>query len=211
MGTRNLTCVVLDGKYKVAQYGQWDGYPASAGVTVYEFLKKMMEITHNGAPANYLLRFYENLRKCRFISDDELQKLWVECGATPGSDTVGMDVADKFKGVHPTLSRDTGAGILNVIFDTESHVAYIPLTNAIEFANEGLFCEWVYLLDLDTHRLKVYRGQHEEPHLASGRFPGQVLLWDCVFADLPSKPENFVAHLDALADKSRKAKKKVAK
>lgn len=26
MGTRNLTVVYIDGKYKVAQYGQWDGY-----------------------------------------------------------------------------------------------------------------------------------------------------------------------------------------
>ena len=28
MGTRNLTCVFKDGEYKVAQYGQWDGYPS---------------------------------------------------------------------------------------------------------------------------------------------------------------------------------------
>ena len=26
MGTRNLTAVFMDGEYKVAQYGQWDGY-----------------------------------------------------------------------------------------------------------------------------------------------------------------------------------------
>lgn len=31
MGTRNLTCVVLDGEFKVAQYGQWDGYPEGSG------------------------------------------------------------------------------------------------------------------------------------------------------------------------------------
>ena len=27
MGTRNLTAVYLDGEYKIAQYGQWDGLP----------------------------------------------------------------------------------------------------------------------------------------------------------------------------------------
>jgi len=27
MGTRNLTIVTSNGKTKVAQYGQWDGYP----------------------------------------------------------------------------------------------------------------------------------------------------------------------------------------
>lgn len=31
MGTRNLTAVYLDGQYKVAQYGQWDGYPEGQG------------------------------------------------------------------------------------------------------------------------------------------------------------------------------------
>lgn len=31
MGTRNLTCVVLDGKYVVSSYGQWDGYPSGQG------------------------------------------------------------------------------------------------------------------------------------------------------------------------------------
>ena len=32
MGTRNLTAVYLDGQYKVAQYGQWDGYPEGQGI-----------------------------------------------------------------------------------------------------------------------------------------------------------------------------------
>lgn len=27
MGTRNLTMLISDGETKVAQYGQWDGYP----------------------------------------------------------------------------------------------------------------------------------------------------------------------------------------
>lgn len=31
MGTRNLTAVYLDGEYKIAQYGQWDGYPKDKG------------------------------------------------------------------------------------------------------------------------------------------------------------------------------------
>ena len=38
MGTRNLTMVISNGETKVAQYGQWDGYPSGNGVIVLEFL-----------------------------------------------------------------------------------------------------------------------------------------------------------------------------
>lgn len=40
MGTRNLTCVVVDGEMKVAQYGQWDGYPEGQGATCCEFIQE---------------------------------------------------------------------------------------------------------------------------------------------------------------------------
>lgn len=39
MGTRNLTCVVYQGEYKISQYGQWDGYPSGQGATALTFLQ----------------------------------------------------------------------------------------------------------------------------------------------------------------------------
>lgn len=40
MGTRNLTMVIdRKGEIKVAQYGQWDGYPSGQGATILEFAK----------------------------------------------------------------------------------------------------------------------------------------------------------------------------
>ena len=40
MGTRNLTLVKdKEGKTKVAQYGQWDGYPEGQGSTILNFIK----------------------------------------------------------------------------------------------------------------------------------------------------------------------------
>lgn len=41
MGTRGLTQVILDGEYKISQYGQWDNYPSGAGVEVLDFLRTM--------------------------------------------------------------------------------------------------------------------------------------------------------------------------
>ena len=33
MGTRHMIGVVKDGIPRIAQYGQWDGYPSGQGVT----------------------------------------------------------------------------------------------------------------------------------------------------------------------------------
>ena len=39
MGTRHLTCIVKDGVYKLAHYGQFDGYPSCAGIYLLETLR----------------------------------------------------------------------------------------------------------------------------------------------------------------------------
>jgi hypothetical protein len=201
MGTRNLTCVIMDGKYKVAQYGQWDGYPGGQGVTIYEFLTEVMKKKGLG-------KFGEKVRRCTYIDADKIPKLYEECGAEPNSQFVDDVVAEKFKDKYAHLYRDMAADILAVIYT--SKVA-LELNDDLPFANEGLFCEWCYVIDLDAKRLKVYRGQYDEPHLASERFPGQVLLKDYALADLPSTSKEFVDELEGLADKSRASSKSVAK
>lgn len=70
MGTRNLTAVYLDGEYRIAQYGQWDGYPEGQGMTALNFLRSMDEE-----------KFKSALRNSSFISGDELTALWKQYGA----------------------------------------------------------------------------------------------------------------------------------
>ena len=41
MGTRHLTAVHVDGEYKIAQYGQWDGYPEGQGMTALTFARRI--------------------------------------------------------------------------------------------------------------------------------------------------------------------------
>jgi hypothetical protein len=38
MGTRHLICIYHNGRFLVAQYGHWDGYPDGAGLAVLRFL-----------------------------------------------------------------------------------------------------------------------------------------------------------------------------
>jgi hypothetical protein len=40
MGTRNLTAVYFKGEFRIAQYGQWDGYISGSGWGILEFLKE---------------------------------------------------------------------------------------------------------------------------------------------------------------------------
>lgn len=156
MGTRNLTLVQKDNKIKVAQYGQWDGYPSGNGIIILDFLK-----TSN------LETFKNRLDNVRIINDEELKNLWVECGADPNSSFVTLDVSKMFGERYPSLSRDIGAGILDFILKSQKEVL---LTNSYNFAKDGLFCEWAYLINFDTNKLEVYIGFNKEPLNKKERF-----------------------------------------
>ena len=156
MGTRSLICVVKDGEYRVAQYCQWDGYPEGQGIGVLAFLKS----------AN-LEKFKEKLDKVSWITYDELEKQWVEAGAEPEARLVSSEVAEKFKNLYPENSRDTGAKILQIIYEAEKP---LKLVNSLDFAADSLFCEWAYVVDLDNNKLEVYEGFNEEPLVEGERF-----------------------------------------
>ena len=127
MGTRNLTKVIdRRGNVVVAQYGQWDGYPAGQGVTALYHL-------HNAS--GILL----NLDKCYFIDEKEAENI---------NSIVGANNQPIFD-LYPTLSRDTGADILGYIIYATGK---IPLSDQREFENDGLFCEAVYTVDFQQKK-----------------------------------------------------------
>lgn len=143
MGTRNLTAVYIDGEYKIAQYGQWDGYPEGQGITCLEFLRdKMNEEVFKAA-----------VRDCSFISKDELNALWSKY-TTSTDGWVTMDEAERFKAAYPELSRDTGAKILELVQNSGVR----KLHSELEFAADGLFCEWAWVIDFDKRTFEAYRG-----------------------------------------------------
>ena len=64
MGTRHLICAISDDEYRIAQYGQWDGYPEGQGAAILEFLKSPM-----------VEQLRKNLERCSWITNDEYHKL----------------------------------------------------------------------------------------------------------------------------------------
>lgn len=155
MGTRHLIAVQLDGEYKIAQYGQWDGYPEGQGMTTLHFLRSMDED-----------KFKSALRNSSFISDDELMALWKQYGADDDG-MVSLSDADRMKKDHPEYSRDTSADILQMV---QEHPEGMKLHNQIGFAANGLFCEWAWVIDLDKRTFEGYRGFGSEPLTEQDRF-----------------------------------------
>jgi len=144
MGTRNLTIVINDGKTKVAQYGQWDGYPEGQGKTILQFLKDCD-----------LKVFKERLKKVSFLSSKKVGKLWNE-----------FKTRELFKTKYPELSRDTGAKVLQLIYEGK---AFKLLDNS-KFICDSLWCEWVYVIDLDKKRFEIYTNFSQNPLTQKDRF-----------------------------------------
>lgn len=199
MGTRNLTCVKEDGKYKVAQYGQWDGCPEGQGVTILNFLNThSMEI------------FKEKLKNVRFFTDkdnenyDDFIKNVV--GSTSGLVNMGQS---KMIDIHyPYLNRDVGGEILSNIFNCDEDKT-ILLRDKIEFARESLFCEYCYVIDLDKNTFEIFEGFNRFPLKEDDRFyyltkEGEEyepvkLIKEYSLDNLPTK-EEFLKEMDELQE-----------
>ena len=161
MGTRHLICVVKDGEYKVAQYGQWDGYPSGQGVDILGFLRDEMDVD----------AFSNGVLKCYQPTDEQIKNWWAEVGHDIDSSGgfVDLAIAKKFSKNHPSLSRDTGSDILGLIQKSKEPV---PVRRYLEFAADSLFCEWAYVVDLDKRTFEVFEGFNHSPLSEGERFYG---------------------------------------
>ena len=134
MGTRNLTKVIdKNGVIKVAQYGQWDGYPSGQGVTAlyHAHNAKMIEA---------------GLARVRWGTDEEFQAIY---DSLPQMNYLGTDDSNNFDLLYPNLTRNTCADILGVVAYS---VGEVILADQSEFENDELFCEGVYTIDFQRNK-----------------------------------------------------------
>jgi hypothetical protein len=169
MGTRNLTMVVSNNQTKVAQYGQWDGYPEGQGRTALEILTNILK-------EGKLPEFKEKVDKLTWLTKEQGEDLEKD---------KNLDLK------HPYLSRDWGAQILEAViygtltkepgFMQSQKLVYafdiLGLVDSSSFAKDSLFCEWGYVIDLDKMTFEVYEGFNKSPLAESERFyPMQVTM-----------------------------------
>lgn len=148
MGTRNLTIVFDAGEYRVAQYGQWDGYPEGAGIKILRFLRDKMD--------EFLFRI--RLSRFNFIEKNG-------CIAKRIDKAFENDIGSY---CFPEFSRDIGCDILPMIQDNTATTRY--LSNCIDFAADSLFCEWAYVVDFNHRTFEVFQGFNKTPLEENERF-----------------------------------------
>jgi hypothetical protein len=144
MGTRNLTVVKnLEGTTKVAQYGQWDGYPQHSGIVALEFLRDKVNRD------NLLVE----LQNVEFVSEEESDKLF---NSIDSHDENATTFLETFPGLH----RDTGIDILGVVANSMGTIKTIDNS---EFRNDTLYCEGIYEVDFSTNKfISTYDGKTVE-------------------------------------------------
>jgi len=160
MGTRHLICVKKDNEYKIAQYGQWDGYLDGQGKKILSFLKDKKNIE----------KLKNNLNKIRFI-DDVKDKDLIEAydkNAPQWSNAPDKRTKEQLHWFETYMTRDLSSDILINIADSSDDS--ILLRNEIAFAGDSLFCEYAYVIDLDKNTFEIFKGFNKNPLDENDRF-----------------------------------------
>ena len=152
MGTRHLVIAVIDGETKVAQYGQWDGYPTGQGARICKFFRDHLQqdIDYN--------EFVNKLRQIDLMDDERYHDYLKRIDA---------EKDERFLERNPQFSRDTSSGVLDLIRLSDPQLA---LHDSIGFASDSLMCEWAYVLDFDKGVMEIYHGFNEQPLAETERF-----------------------------------------
>jgi hypothetical protein len=146
MGTRHLILVYYKGQYRICQYGQWDGQPDGQGLTCLHFLLNTQNIMD-------LRKVLDHSDNCIIVISDEertayftdLQRQQRERGGNPFD----------FPGIE-SLSRDTGANILNVVAAATPEEPVKIHFWEMAFLTDEVHLEWAWVVDLDAKVLEGY-------------------------------------------------------
>lgn len=143
MGTRGALTFVVDGVEKTG-YNHFDSYPSGLGKNVLEWLRH---------PAWDIDVARGAVRKLRMVSEDDeptaAERAQYAVHADPGVST-GRDWYSLLRETQGNPRAILGAGVM---IDSKS------------FPLDSLFCEWVYVVDLDNETFEIYQGfQQSKPN-----------------------------------------------
>jgi len=147
MGTRGLWGFI-EGEKEYLTYNHWDSYPSGLGDTVLKYVRETPEDEMRAAVKALTLVDEDDTPTEEQI---ELLKEWANL-------SVGEQRLDSWY----SLLRETQG-------DPDATLGCGFMIEGADFAQDSLFCEWAYVVDLDARTFEVYKGFQKEPHEA-GRF-----------------------------------------
>lgn len=206
MGTRNLTMVIdKKGDMKIAQYGQWDGYPSGQGVTILNFARNKEKMAR-------LENEFDNIR---FLNKNDKEYLEAYDSRAPEWSNEPDNRTDEDKyWWEKTQTRDLGGEILDSIITIDKSRlpkemnGKICLSDTREFGKDSLFCEYAYCINLQTDKLMCFFGfnqdeskQHEwfETDPSDSGYVGCRLVKEYDLNNLPDE-ETFIKELESEAE-----------
>lgn len=148
MGTRFLLGIVKDGEYVVGHAGSFDGQIDYQGVNILDFLKNKFDKDI----------FSKGLNNISIISEEEEINRWENLEAIVEKDYIigSSNSVNKYYELYPENSNITGAKeLLEIIQESDKE---LKMHNEILFANDSVFCEWCYIIDLDKLTFEIYAG-----------------------------------------------------
>ena len=150
MGTRGAWGFVIDGDEKIA-YNHFDSYPSGLGSDILQAIRGVdIEVLRADA------------RRLRVIQDGEVPTPEDVERLHPWTDlSVGSRSAEDWYCLTRGAQGDVRAALACGIIEDGS-----------DFPADSLFCEWAYVVDLDTATFEVCRGFQMSPH-SRGRFAGR--------------------------------------
>lgn len=225
MGTRNLTMVIdKKGELKIAQYGQWDGYPSGVGASVLEFAKDKTSL-------NTLELVLDKVKFFNTENADENIKAFIE-EYSKREPNYNYETNERQEDTRTEqnlfwftnfISRDIGAYILRNIVKlyTKKDFNNLPkefnnniyLKDSSNFGKDSLMCEWAYCINLQTNKLECFQGFNQDKSKEHERFTtnqeevdkrfdytneryyGIALIKEYDLDNLPTE-EEFVAELE---------------
>jgi hypothetical protein len=152
MGTRGVFGFIRGGVEKVA-YNHFDSYPDALGSHVLSFIKEYL---------SKLDEIYDNLE---LVDDDtviteEHKKLCTKLDIWNSNVDIGDSWYAMLRGAQSEGIMYYGKGLKYMV---DGH----------HFLTDSLFCEWAYIINLDTRELEFYKGFNTD-HNADGRYASSV-------------------------------------
>lgn len=173
MGTRGSWGFRIDGKDKLT-YNHYDSYPSGLGEIIKKFIanhsiKELREIaTKIILVSNAKKPTKEQIKECEKYADT---------GVSTGSLTEWYVLLRNAQGEPEAYANDLRYMISNP-----------------NFIKDSLFCEWAYIINLDTEKLEIYTGPREEPQDNRYRIEPQGGYANCKL--IKEIPLNKVKDLD---------------